>query len=175
MGKVEPISFPPFQLDAANERLFCGDQPITLRPKAFRLLLYLLQRPDQLVTKGELLEACWPETTVTDTVLKVCIREIREALADDPKSPRFIETAHRRGYRFIGRIAKAAVQGGDPEPHSLTETERPSGGYRDRGAMTEEPGDKKQHRFGDSGRLVLHSPLPPTPLAVGLVGRDPAL
>ena len=175
MGKVEPISFPPFQLDAANERLFCGDQPITLRPKAFSLLLYLLQRPDQLVTKGELLEACWPETTVTDTVLKVCIREIREALADDPKSPRFIETAHRRGYRFIGRIAKAAVQGGDPEPHSLTETERPSGGYRDRGAMTEEPGDKKQHRFGDSGRLVLHSPLPPTPLAVGLVGRDPAL
>src|SRR4029453_1362942 len=47
-----------------------------------------------------------PGTFVSDAVLKVTIRQIREALGDDPKTPQFIETAHRRGYRFIGQIAE---------------------------------------------------------------------
>jgi DNA-binding winged helix-turn-helix (wHTH) protein/tetratricopeptide (TPR) repeat protein len=106
--KAQPIIFSPFHLDAANQRLRRDDQTITLRPKAFAVLAYLLERPGQLVTKDELLDACWPETAVTDTVLKVCIREIREALGDDTQSPKFIETAHRRGYRFIGRITETA-------------------------------------------------------------------
>src|SRR5213076_2746432 len=54
--------------------------------------------------KDNLLNAVWPATFVGDAVLKVTIRQIRQALADDPKSPRFIETAHRRGYRFIGQL-----------------------------------------------------------------------
>jgi predicted ATPase len=69
------------------------------------VLNYLLARPGQLVTKEDLLDAAWPETFVGEGVLKVAIRQLREALDDDPKSPRFIETAHRRGYRFIGHIA----------------------------------------------------------------------
>jgi len=69
------------------------------------VLNYLLGRPDQLVTKAELLSAVWPETFVSEAVLKVTIGQLREALDDDPKSPRFIETAHRRGCRFIGQIA----------------------------------------------------------------------
>ena len=84
-----------------------GSQAIKLRPKAFAVLDYLLGRPGQLVTKEELLNAVWPETFVGEAVLKVAIRQIREALGDDPKSPRFIETAHRRGYRFIGQIAES--------------------------------------------------------------------
>src|SRR5262249_21945193 len=71
------------------------------------LLRYLLSHPGQLVTKEELLEAVWPETYVGEAILKVTVRQLREALGDDPRSPRFIETAHRRGYRFIGRIAQA--------------------------------------------------------------------
>jgi len=69
------------------------------------VLTYLLGRPGQLVAKEELLSAVWPETFVGEAVLKVSIRQLREALDDDPKAPRFIETAHRRGYRFIGQIA----------------------------------------------------------------------
>ena len=65
---------------------------------------YLAERPGQLVTKDDLLDAVWPQTNVSDAVLKVCIREIREALDDNPASPKYIETAHRRGYRFIARI-----------------------------------------------------------------------
>lgn len=100
-----PIIFPPFRLDAADQRLYRNSDPIDLRPKAFAVLSHLLQRPGQLVTKDELLEAVWPDTAVSDAVLKVCIREIREALADDPATPQFIETAHRRGYRFIGKLS----------------------------------------------------------------------
>ena len=103
------IVFPPFRLDGADQRLYRNSDPIDLRPKAFAVLSHLLGRPGQLVTKDELLETVWPETSVSDAVLKVCIREIREALADNPVTPRFIETAHRRGYRFIGKLASATL------------------------------------------------------------------
>jgi DNA-binding winged helix-turn-helix (wHTH) protein/predicted ATPase len=111
------IIFDPFCLDLSNECLWKGSQAIKLRPKAFAVLDYLLGRPGQLVTKEELLNAVWPETFVGEAVLKVTIRQLREALDDDPKSPRFIETAHRRGYRFIGQIAEAgqAPAAGDRE------------------------------------------------------------
>ena len=98
------IIFDPFYLDLTNECLWRGTQEIKLRPKAFALLNHLLGHPARLVTKEELLNAVWPETFVGDAVLKVNIREIRDALGDDPKRPRFIETAHGRGYRFIGPI-----------------------------------------------------------------------
>ena len=104
MGSEKRISFDLFSLDLANECLWRGSHAIKLRPKEFAVLSHLLERAGQLVTKEELLDAVWPETFVGEAVLKVMIRQIREALGDDPKSPRFIETAHRRGYRFIGRI-----------------------------------------------------------------------
>lgn len=100
------ISFGPLRLDLANECLWRDSLFIALRPKIFALLKYLLERPGQLVTKQELLDAIWPETFVGDSVLKVSIRQLREVLQDDPKNPRFIETAHRRGYRFVGRISE---------------------------------------------------------------------
>jgi predicted ATPase len=77
---------------------------IKLRPKAFAVLNHLVGHPGQLVTKEELLNVVWPETFVGEAVLKVTIRQLREALDDDPKSPVYIETAHRRGYRFIGQL-----------------------------------------------------------------------
>ncbi|HKP11851.1 MAG TPA: AAA family ATPase, partial [Blastocatellia bacterium] len=107
MGRENQIIFDSFRLDLTNECLWRDSQAIKLRPKAFALLHYLLGRPSQLVTKEELLNALWPETFVGEAVLKVTIRQLREALGDDPKSPRFIETAHRRGYRFIGKVAAA--------------------------------------------------------------------
>jgi DNA-binding winged helix-turn-helix (wHTH) protein/predicted ATPase len=99
------IVFDPFCLDRSNECLWRGSEVIKLRPKAYAVLNQLIERSGQLVTKEELLASVWPETFVTDAVLKVTIRQLRDALDDDPKAPLFIETAHRRGYRFIGRIA----------------------------------------------------------------------
>jgi len=100
-GNEKRIVFDPFCLDLSNQCLWRGAQVIKLRPKAFAVLDYLLGHRGQLVTKEELLNAVWPGTFVGEAVLKVAIRQIREALSDDPNSPRFIETAHRRGYRFI--------------------------------------------------------------------------
>ena len=111
------INFAHFSLDLVNECLWNGSKEIKVRPKAFALLHYLIVRPGQLVTKEELLSAVWPETFVSDAVLKVTIRQLRETLADDPKSPQFIETAHRRGYRFIARINA---------PPQLPTTEKPA-------------------------------------------------
>src|SRR5262245_31639601 len=102
------ICFDPFCLDLTNECLWRGSEEIRLRPKAFAVLDYLLGRPGRLVTKQEVLDAVWPQTFVGEGVLKVAIRQIREALQDDPSCPRFIETAHRRGYRFIGQIVGRA-------------------------------------------------------------------
>jgi DNA-binding winged helix-turn-helix (wHTH) protein/predicted ATPase len=98
------IIFDPFCLDLADESLSRGSKAIKLRPKAFAVLDRLVASARQLVTKEQLLNAVWPETYVGEAVLKVAIRQIRDALDDDPKAPRFIETVHRRGYRFIGQI-----------------------------------------------------------------------
>src|SRR5215208_5575217 len=97
-------TFGGFQLDSANERLWRGDQAIALRPKAFAVLNYLVDHRGQLVTKQQLLDNVWSSTFVTDAVLKDSIRQVREALGDDATSPRYIETAHRRGYRFICQL-----------------------------------------------------------------------
>jgi hypothetical protein len=64
----------------------------------------LLEHPGLLVTKQQVLDAVWPGTFVGDGVLKDNIRQLREALEDDAESPIYIETAHRRGYRFIGKL-----------------------------------------------------------------------
>ena len=98
---AEQIQLGPVAIDTANERLIRGDTEVSLRPKAFATLMYLAKNPGRIVTKDELLDAVWPDTVVGDAVLKVCIRELRLALQDDSKRPTFIETAHRRGYRFL--------------------------------------------------------------------------
>jgi predicted ATPase/DNA-binding winged helix-turn-helix (wHTH) protein len=111
------IHFAPFALDLVNECLLRGSETIKLRPKAFAVLEHLVSKPGELVSKEDLIGVVWQDTFVGDAVLKVAIRQIREALSDDPKSPRFIETAHRRGYRFIGEIG--AVTAVVPEESSV--------------------------------------------------------
>ena len=106
MGSENRIIFDSFCLDRSNECLWRGPEVVKLRPKAYAVLNQLVSRPGQLVTKEELLAAVWPETFVGEAVLKVTVRQLRDALADDPKSPRYIETAHRRGYRFVGKLGE---------------------------------------------------------------------
>jgi len=85
-----------------------GAREIKLTPKALRLLSYLAQRSGEVISKDELFAAVWPETTVGDAALVTCIQELRSALKDDARKPRYIETLHRRGYRFIARPARSA-------------------------------------------------------------------
>jgi len=93
------------RLDHANQCLWWGAERADLSANAFRMLAYLVERPHQLVTKATLLDAIWPESYVVDAVLSVTVSQLREALRDDARQPRFIETVHRRGYRWIGALA----------------------------------------------------------------------
>src|SRR5436190_4979755 len=96
------ITFGTFRLDLANECLWRGAESISLRPKAFAVLQLLVKNAGRLVTKQEVLDTVWPGTFVGDAVLKDVVRQLREALKDNAASPAYIETSHRRGYRFIG-------------------------------------------------------------------------
>jgi pimeloyl-ACP methyl ester carboxylesterase len=95
------MTFGPFTLDPVSGHLYRDGAVVPLTPKAFAVLQHLAAHPGRLFTKQELLDAVWPGVFVGDAVLKVAIREIRKALGDDAQAPRFIETAHRRGYRLM--------------------------------------------------------------------------
>jgi pimeloyl-ACP methyl ester carboxylesterase len=99
------LTFAEFRLDPISGHLFRGTEIVPLAPKAFALLRLLAGQSGRLVSKQELLTAVWPGVFVGDAVLKSTIRELRKALGDDSHEPRFIETAHRRGYRFVAPIA----------------------------------------------------------------------
>ncbi len=98
------IEFPPYRLDTRAGRLWHGDRPVELRPKAWALLRYLAERPGALVTKEELHTAVWGDVVVSDDTLTQTLGELRRALRDDPRAPLVIETVHRRGVRFIARV-----------------------------------------------------------------------
>jgi pimeloyl-ACP methyl ester carboxylesterase/DNA-binding winged helix-turn-helix (wHTH) protein len=136
---VTKIIFPPFQIDSAAGRLLRGSQVIELAPKALSLLQYLAEREGQLVPKGELLSDLWPDVYVTEAVLKVTIGQVRKALGDSSREPRFIETAHRRGYRFIAKTA---------EPCSVTSRQATSAPVVQRTETVEAP-ETRYTRNGD--------------------------
>lgn len=103
------LCFDEYELDEPQARLSRGGTPVALAPKAFGVLCALLQRRGELVTKDSLLDAVWGHRHVTESVLKTTISELRAALLDDAKAPRFVETAARRGYRFIAATRPASV------------------------------------------------------------------
>lgn len=111
MPSSGPHFFGEYRLDSDRGQLYRGHAPVPLTPKAFALLQHLAGSPGRLLTKEELLNTLWPGVYVTDAVLKTAIREIRRALADDTQHPRFIETAHRRGYRFIAPVVAGDAPG----------------------------------------------------------------
>ena len=98
------LTFGAFYLDGRDERLWKGEAGIPLGRKAFGVLVQLLAAPDRLVTKDELLASVWPQISVGEAVLTTAMREIRAALGDTAREPRFVQTVHGRGYRFIAPI-----------------------------------------------------------------------
>ena len=104
MNPERILAFAEFRLDPVSGHLYRRNEPVALAPKAFALLQYLAGQAGRLVSKEELLGAVWPGVFVGDAVLKGAIREVRKALGDDSHQPRFIETSHRRGYRFIAHV-----------------------------------------------------------------------
>src|SRR5690348_9226037 len=96
--------FDPFQLDTVNHCLWREGARVSLTPKAFDVLRYLVEHADRLVTQDEILETLWPETYVNPEGIRKYIREIRKVLGDRPDQPQFIQTLTKRGYQFIAEV-----------------------------------------------------------------------
>jgi DNA-binding winged helix-turn-helix (wHTH) protein len=95
------VRFDRFELDEANARLLRDGAPVSVAPTPFGVLCALARQPGALLTTNALLDQVWGHQFVTDSVLRTAISELRTALDDDARKPRFIETVSRRGYRFI--------------------------------------------------------------------------
>src|SRR5262249_37712639 len=109
MNTGNEIRFGRFRLDLTNECLWLGKQAVFFRLKDFTVRMLLLQHAGHLVTKQQVLDVVWQDTFVGDAFLKDTIRHLRNALRDDAASPAYIETAHRRGYRFIAKLSKSQL------------------------------------------------------------------
>jgi DNA-binding winged helix-turn-helix (wHTH) protein len=96
------IRFGPFTLDDRTRQLLKGERTVALSPKAFELLLSLAARHPEVLSKGELHERLWPKTFVSEANLSNLVAEVRSALGDRPRAPRFIRTAYGFGYAFCG-------------------------------------------------------------------------
>src|SRR5215471_6200935 len=107
MRPVPTLHFGPFSLDGTEDGLWCGARRCKLKAKAEAVLRYLVEHPGRLVRKADLLAAVWPDVHVSDWVLTTCIRELRHVLGDVATAPRYIETVHRQGYRFIAPVTVA--------------------------------------------------------------------
>ena len=127
-SSIARLRFDRFELDEAEARLTCAGEPIALAPKPFAVLCALARTHGKLVTKNALRDLVWGHRFVTDAVLKSVISEVRAALDDDPKQPRYIETVWRHGYRFIGAAVSSPTQ-------SPPATERKAAGGPDHPAM----------------------------------------
>ena len=106
MGPPRMKQFHSFRLDIVNQCLWRGDDRVSLTPKAFDVLRYLVEHADRLVTQDEILGALWPETYVNPEVIKKYVLGIRKALGDRRDKPEFIETFPRRGYQFVASVSE---------------------------------------------------------------------
>src|SRR5258707_3683988 len=102
------LRFGVFEADLRTGELTKQGKRLSLQGQPFRLLALLLEKPGELVTREELQDKLWPQTTVDfDHGLNKAISKIREALGDSAENPRFIETVARRGYRFLADVVVA--------------------------------------------------------------------
>lgn len=114
--------FDQYTLEIDEHRLTRGDLEISLPPKAFETLVYVVERHGHLVKKDELLDAVWADVSVTEGALTLRIKEVRQALEDDAQRPRYIKTIPTVGYKFIASVKDIAETYETQEQHQPTLT-----------------------------------------------------
>jgi eukaryotic-like serine/threonine-protein kinase len=108
------VRFDPFRFDLAEGSLWRDGAEVRLPPRSMVILQHLVERAGAIVSKQALIDAGWKDAHVGEASLTEAIGIIRQTLGDDPQQPRYIQTVHRRGYRFIAPIAVDA-----PTTHPL--------------------------------------------------------
>jgi DNA-binding winged helix-turn-helix (wHTH) protein len=126
MSDTGRYRFGPFALEPDLRRLLRDSVEIALPPKAFDILVLLVRGRDRVLTKQNLMDVVWPGASVLENTLAQRIREIRKALGDEAREPRYIRTVSRAGYRFVGevreepRLSRTAAEA-HPQPIASTE------------------------------------------------------
>ncbi|MEM9594668.1 MAG: winged helix-turn-helix domain-containing protein [Acidobacteriota bacterium] len=129
--------FEELWFDAASGDLSGASGTIRLEPKVARLLELLVSRPGTLVGRGEITDVLWPDVVVGDEAMARCVSKLRKALGDDPRSPRFVETVPKRGYRWLTDVEAPPAVPPSPSPESpRAESPEP----QSEGAAAPEPG-----------------------------------
>ena len=112
------IRFGPFAFDPHARVLSREGVEVALPPRVLGVLEALLDRPGEIVSRQELLDRVWKDAFVTDTSLAEAVSVLRQALGDDPQTPAYVQTIHRRGYRFVAPIPDAPQGLTAPRPGS---------------------------------------------------------
>jgi len=104
------IHFGEFALDRETRQLFQRDEELHLKPKAFDFLDFLLSQKPRVVSRERIRDRLWPGTYISESTLATVVTEVRAALGEDPKRPRFIRTLRGHGYAFFGETASGASE-----------------------------------------------------------------
>src|SRR5829696_3569256 len=115
-----PTGFGPFAFDRQSRLLWRDGAEIALPPRVLGVLEVLIDRPGQVVARQDLLDGVWKDAFVTDTSLAEAVSFLRQALGDDPQAPRYIQTVHRRGYRFLAPVTEHRGPTPDAATRGLT-------------------------------------------------------
>jgi Tol biopolymer transport system component/DNA-binding winged helix-turn-helix (wHTH) protein len=118
MEDLPRFRFGPFELDTGAFKLLRDGASVPLEPKALDLLRLLVERAPNVVDKAEIFSRVWKDVAVTDNALTRLIAQLRKALDDDPRGPRYIETIATKGYRFIAAVEPAGDAARTPPPPS---------------------------------------------------------
>ncbi|HKQ79981.1 MAG TPA: transcriptional regulator [Blastocatellia bacterium] len=163
--------FGPYRADLAQGVLERNGQLVHLTPKAFEILIVLLENAGKIVSKDTLLERVWPDTTVEEGNLAYNINMLRRALDDKGDSPRYIETYRKRGYKFAGEVKYmpedtgvgstadrvAGVIEGEPNEASAVEQPTPSNSSSDDGQGAQARWWKRYHKviIGPASDIII--------------------
>jgi Tol biopolymer transport system component/DNA-binding winged helix-turn-helix (wHTH) protein len=102
--KAHIYQFDNVKVDAENFRVWKADETVQMEPKAFQVLLFLIENRGRLIEKRELLDAVWKETFVTENALTREIAQLRKALGESAREAKYIETVPTKGYRFVAEV-----------------------------------------------------------------------
>lgn len=107
--------FGTFRFDPENHLLLSAGSPVSLTPKAFDILLVLVQNGGRLTTKEELMRRVWPDSFVEEANLTVNISILRKLLGETPDGQPYIDTVPKKGYRFVAKVTEISVEGVNDE------------------------------------------------------------
>src|SRR2546422_11341522 len=113
MSTNPSYEFGQFRVDFNERLLLRSGTALPLPPKAFDILLALVQQSGHVLEKRELIETVWPDTFIEENNLTQYISALRKVLGDDRRGQRYIETVARRGYRFLAPIRQVRDEGPD--------------------------------------------------------------